>query len=248
MPDHAETLRALHRTPPMLVLPNAWDAASARLIAAEGFPAIATTSAGVAAALGYPDGGVVPANEMIEAIARIARSVKVPVTADIEHAYGATPDAVADVVLQGDRRRRRRHQPRGLRAGRHRPRTAGAAAGQDQGHRQGVDQGGRARRDQRAHRRLSARLRRLRDAAGRGDRARQGLSRGGRRLRVRSRGPRCGHDRRAGQRHRRSAQRAGGRGVAVDSRSSKRSASPASASARDRCARRWRCCATSRAS
>lgn len=84
----------------MLVLPNAWDAASARLIEAEGFPAIATTSAGVAAALGYPDGGVVPSNEMIEAIARIVRSVKVPVTADIEHAYAATPDAVADVVLR----------------------------------------------------------------------------------------------------------------------------------------------------
>jgi 2-methylisocitrate lyase-like PEP mutase family enzyme len=100
MADHAERLRALHRTPPMLVLPNAWDAASARLIEAEGFPAIATTSAGVAAALGYPDGGVVPSNEMIEAIARIVRSVKVPVTADIEHAYAATPDAVADVVLR----------------------------------------------------------------------------------------------------------------------------------------------------
>jgi 2-methylisocitrate lyase-like PEP mutase family enzyme len=100
MPDLAERLRALHRTPPILVLPNAWDAASARLVEAEGFPAIATTSAGVAAALGYPDGGVVPANEMIAAIARIARSVKVPVTADIEHAYGATPDSVADVVLK----------------------------------------------------------------------------------------------------------------------------------------------------
>jgi 2-methylisocitrate lyase-like PEP mutase family enzyme len=100
MPDHAEQLRALHRTPPMLVLPNAWDAASARLIEAEGFPAIATTSAGVAAALGYPDGGIAPSNEMIEAIARIARSVKVPVTADIEHAYAAAPDAVADVVLR----------------------------------------------------------------------------------------------------------------------------------------------------
>jgi 2-methylisocitrate lyase-like PEP mutase family enzyme len=100
MPDKVERLRALHRTPPILVLPNAWDAASARLIEAEGFPAIATTSAGVAAALGYPDGGVVPSNEMIEAIARIARAVKVPVTADIEHAYGATPDAVADVVLR----------------------------------------------------------------------------------------------------------------------------------------------------
>jgi 2-methylisocitrate lyase-like PEP mutase family enzyme len=100
MPDKAETLRALHRTKPILVLPNAWDAASARLIEAEGFPAIATTSAGVAAALGYPDGGVVPANEMIEAVARISRSVKIPVTADIEHAYAATPDAVADVVLR----------------------------------------------------------------------------------------------------------------------------------------------------
>jgi 2-methylisocitrate lyase-like PEP mutase family enzyme len=100
MADLAEQLRALHRTPPILVLPNAWDAASARLIEAEGFPAIATTSAGVAATLGYPDGGAVPANEMIEAIARIARSVKVPVTADIEHAYGTTPAAVADVVLR----------------------------------------------------------------------------------------------------------------------------------------------------
>src|SRR3979409_2424882 len=100
MPDHAERLRALHRTPPILVLPNAWDAASARLIEAEGFPAIATTSAGVAAALGYPDGGVVPSNEMIEAVARIARSVKVPVTADIEHAYGAPPTAGAAVVLR----------------------------------------------------------------------------------------------------------------------------------------------------
>lgn len=100
MPDLAERLRALHRTPPMLVLPNAWDAASARLIEAEGFPAIATTSAGVAATLGYPDGGVVPSKEMIEAIARIARAVKVPVTADIEHAYAATPDAVADVVMR----------------------------------------------------------------------------------------------------------------------------------------------------
>jgi 2-methylisocitrate lyase-like PEP mutase family enzyme len=96
----AQTLRALHHAPPILVLPNAWDAISARVFEAEGFPAIATTSAGVAAALGYPDGGVVPAREMIEAIGRIVRCVKVPVTADIEHAYGETPDAVVDVVLR----------------------------------------------------------------------------------------------------------------------------------------------------
>jgi 2-methylisocitrate lyase-like PEP mutase family enzyme len=100
MPDKAEQLRALHRTPPIFVLPNAWDAASARVFEAEGFPAVATTSAGVAAALGYPDGGVVPSREMIEAVARIARAVKVPVTADIEHAYAATPAAVADTVLR----------------------------------------------------------------------------------------------------------------------------------------------------
>ncbi len=100
MPDKAEQLRALHRTPPILVLPNAWDAATARVFEAEGFPAIGTTSAGVAAALGYPDGGVVPSREMIEAVARIARAVRVPVTADIEHAYAATPDAVAAVVLR----------------------------------------------------------------------------------------------------------------------------------------------------
>ena len=100
MPDKAQVLRQLHQTPPILVLPNAWDAATARLFEAEGFPAIATTSAGVAAALGYPDGGVVPPHDMIEAIARIARAVSVPVTADIEHAYGATPDAVAEVVMR----------------------------------------------------------------------------------------------------------------------------------------------------
>lgn len=96
----AQIFRELHYGPPILVLPNAWDAISARLFEVEGFPAIATTSAGVAAALGYPDGGVVPSREMVEAIGRIVRAVKVPVTADIEHAYGHTPDAVTEVVLR----------------------------------------------------------------------------------------------------------------------------------------------------
>jgi 2-methylisocitrate lyase-like PEP mutase family enzyme len=100
MTDAADRLRALHRAPPIFVVPNAWDAASARLFEAEGFPAVATTSAGVAAALGYPDGGIVPAREMFEAVARIARAVNVPVSADIEHAYAETPDAVADNVLR----------------------------------------------------------------------------------------------------------------------------------------------------
>jgi len=96
----ADELRRLHHGPPILVLPNAWDAASARLFESEGFAAVATTSAGVAASLGYPDGAMVPAREMIEAIARIARAVRVPVTADIEHAYATTPSDVAEVVLR----------------------------------------------------------------------------------------------------------------------------------------------------
>jgi 2-methylisocitrate lyase-like PEP mutase family enzyme len=100
MTDKAEVFRALHHGPPILVLPNAWDAATARVFERAGFPAVATTSAGVSAALGYPDGGVVPPSEMIQAVARIARAVRVPVSADIEHGYGATPDAAADVVLR----------------------------------------------------------------------------------------------------------------------------------------------------
>src|SRR4051812_50127542 len=96
MPDLADQLRALHRTPPIFVLPNAWDAASARLFVAEGFPAIATTSAGVAASLGYPDGGAVPAREMFEAGARIARSGEGAGPAGIGQAYPPPPRPGAD--------------------------------------------------------------------------------------------------------------------------------------------------------
>jgi 2-methylisocitrate lyase-like PEP mutase family enzyme len=87
----AEELRKLHSGPRMLVLPNAWDAASARVLEELGYPAIATTSAGVAFALGYPDGQRVSRDEMLEAVARIARAVRVPVTADMEAGYGTTP-------------------------------------------------------------------------------------------------------------------------------------------------------------
>src|SRR5258706_11059546 len=128
MIDAADRLRALHRTPPIFIIPNAWDAASARLFEAEGFPAIATTSAGVAASLGYPDGGVVPSREMIEAVARIARSVKIPVSADIEHAYAATPDAVADVVLRVIAAGARRHKLPGTVPGAAGPRAPRGAA------------------------------------------------------------------------------------------------------------------------
>lgn len=83
----AEKLRQLHHGPKILVLPNAWDAASARIFEDTGFQAIATTSAGVAFALGYPDGQFIPREEMLAAVKKIASSVRVPVTADLEAGY-----------------------------------------------------------------------------------------------------------------------------------------------------------------
>ncbi len=92
MTDPAATLRALHRPGTPLVLPNVWDAATARVVADAGFPAVATGSAAVAASLGYPDGEAAPADEMFATIGRIARAVAVPVTADVERGYGWPPD------------------------------------------------------------------------------------------------------------------------------------------------------------
>lgn len=91
----AERLRALHQGPRALVLCNAWDAGSVRLVESLGFPAVATTSAGIAFAHAYPDGEQMPWPVMAAAIGRIVRAVAVPVTADIESGYGATPEAVA---------------------------------------------------------------------------------------------------------------------------------------------------------
>jgi 2-methylisocitrate lyase-like PEP mutase family enzyme len=92
----AETLRALHRGPRILILPNAWDVASARVIEDLGAPAIATTSAGIAASLGYTDGQQISRDEMLDMIARIAAAVRVPVTADFEAGYGSSLEDVAD--------------------------------------------------------------------------------------------------------------------------------------------------------
>src|SRR6202051_3999655 len=92
----AEELRKLHGGPRVLVLPNAWDVASARVLEELGFPAIATTSAGVAFALGYPDGQRVSREEMLDVVGRVARAVRVPVTADMEAGYGPTPQAMAE--------------------------------------------------------------------------------------------------------------------------------------------------------
>jgi 2-methylisocitrate lyase-like PEP mutase family enzyme len=88
----ATALRALHVPGDPLVLPNAWDAGTARLVAEAGYPAVATTSSGVAVALGYADGQHTPVEEMLAAVARVTRVVEVPVTADMEGGYGLEPE------------------------------------------------------------------------------------------------------------------------------------------------------------
>lgn len=85
----AELLRGYHRVRPILVLPNAWDVASAQIFAAlPGCRALATTSVGISHSLGYEDGEQTPVTEMVEAVRRIAAAVDVPVTADLERGYG----------------------------------------------------------------------------------------------------------------------------------------------------------------
>lgn len=88
----ADALRALHVPGRPLVLLNAWDAGSAAVIARAGAPAIATTSAGAANALGYPDGQLVTREQMLSTVAPIARAVHLPVTADMEAGYGDDPE------------------------------------------------------------------------------------------------------------------------------------------------------------
>ncbi len=90
----------LHRGPGVLILPNAWDVASARIFEEAGFPAIATTSAGIAYSLGYADGQHIPREEMMARIGRIARAVHVPVTADVESGYGPTPEDTAKTTRE----------------------------------------------------------------------------------------------------------------------------------------------------
>ncbi|WP_031506299.1 isocitrate lyase/PEP mutase family protein [Streptomyces megasporus] len=98
-PGPVEAFRALHHRPEPLVLPNVWDAVSARAFAGAGFPALATSSSAVAAVLGYADGEATPADEMFAAVARIARSVGVPVTADVERGYGLPPKEIVRRLL-----------------------------------------------------------------------------------------------------------------------------------------------------
>ena len=100
MSDIVATFRKLHRNVTPLRLPNAWDAGSARLFESLGASAIATTSAGVAWALGYQDGRLLPVSEVVAAASRMARVLKVPLSVDIEHGYSDDPKAVAENVMR----------------------------------------------------------------------------------------------------------------------------------------------------
>lgn len=94
----ADALRALHRSGQPLVLVNVWDAATARIVEKAGAAAIATTSAGIAFASGFPDGQLISRDGMLEAVARVCSSVALPVTADVEAGYGESPDEVRRTV------------------------------------------------------------------------------------------------------------------------------------------------------
>src|SRR3954469_19149694 len=89
--SRCDLLRSLHRPGDPLLLPNAWDVATARAVVAAGYPVVETTSGGVADALGYDDHEGAPRDEMLPAAARIARGVDVPVTVDAEAGYGMEP-------------------------------------------------------------------------------------------------------------------------------------------------------------
>src|ERR1700675_655448 len=90
--------RKLHTGPAPLMLPNAWDACTARLIESLGAKAIATTSAGLAWSRGYPDGNALPDDQLIAATCDIVRVIHVPLTVDIEAGYSDDPQAVARLV------------------------------------------------------------------------------------------------------------------------------------------------------
>lgn len=96
--ERADAFRRRHREGGILVLPNAWDVVTARVIERAGFDAIATSSAGVAWALGYADGERISRGEMLAVVRRIASSVRIPVTADMEAGYGQTAEAAAETA------------------------------------------------------------------------------------------------------------------------------------------------------
>lgn len=100
MTSPADLFRSLHAAGEFIVLPNAWDCASAGLFVQNGAKAIATTSSGIAWAAGFPDGERIPLVQLIDVVARIARTVSVPVSVDFERGYGETPTQVAESVTR----------------------------------------------------------------------------------------------------------------------------------------------------
>ena len=202
----AEAFRALHDGPEPLVLVNASDAATARIVVEAGYPAVATSSAGIAWLLGYADGENIPREEMLWMVRRIAERVDVPVTADMEAGYGTRTRSGGRHRPGDDRGRRRRAQYRGrddrLFRSPARFRSRGGA------HRRRAE---RRRRDRRAGRRQCA-LRRVparrqgRRGAGRSDPPLQRLSRGRRGLPVRALRARPRHHRGAGRGNRRAGE------------------------------------------
>src|SRR4029450_6055489 len=98
--ETAAILHRLHEGPELLLLPNAWDAGSARLMESLGGKAVATTSAGVAWTHGYPDGNVLPVRMLVSTVVAIARAIRVPLTVDVEGGYSDDPAAVEESVAR----------------------------------------------------------------------------------------------------------------------------------------------------
>ena len=98
MANPGAALRALHRPGDPFVLMNAWDAGSARLLAALGAQAIGTTSAGFAFTLGLPDGARISRDQALEHAAELAAATPLPVSADLENGYAETPEGVAETI------------------------------------------------------------------------------------------------------------------------------------------------------
>jgi 2-methylisocitrate lyase-like PEP mutase family enzyme len=96
--DKAEDFRGLHHGKRILILPNAWDVPSARVFENEGFPAVATSSAGLTVSHGYPDGEVIGRDEFVSAVERIARVLSVPLSVDIVAGFGKTTEEVVATV------------------------------------------------------------------------------------------------------------------------------------------------------
>jgi 2-methylisocitrate lyase-like PEP mutase family enzyme len=97
--SRAAAFKSLHEQAGLFVIPNPWDAGSAKMLAGLGFKALATTSAGLAFSLGKPDGGVISRDEVLEHAKAITASTSLPVSADLENGYGDDPQTCAETIL-----------------------------------------------------------------------------------------------------------------------------------------------------